>query len=125
MLDEESTIKAVQLIEYLGKEVDKRTIKSEGVMVLTSNEDSLHLANLRDYFMFFAFEASKEEAQRFLSWNINQHLKTEEYGLFFFAIDNILRLRHQIPSLPMENLSKDVFLDSFKETRKKYKLGDL
>ena len=116
MLDEESTIKAVQLIEYLDKIVDKKTIKSEGVMVLTQNEDSLHLANLRDYFMFFAFESTRVEAQEFLFWNINQYLKTEEYELFFFAIDNILRLRHQIPTLPMEDLSKNVFLDSFKET---------
>lgn len=125
MLDEESTIKAVQLIEHLHKRVDEKTVKTSVLMILTSNEDSMHLANLRDYFMFFAFEATKEESQKFLSWNIFQYIKTDEYELFFFVIDNILRLRHQIPSIPMENLSKDVFLDSFKETRDRYKLRDL
>ena len=124
MLDEESTIKAVQLIEYLDKEVDKRTIKTPEMMVLISSDDHLHLGNLRDYFMFFAFEATKEEAEEFLSWDIHQYIETEEYGLFFFAIDNILRLRHQISTLPMEDLSKGVFSKSFEETKERYKLKE-
>lgn len=124
MLDEESTRKAVELVEFLNDRVDEETIKTKDVMVFKSSDNMMHLANLRDYFMFFAFEATKEEAQKFLSWNIHQYSKTEKYELFFFAIDNILRLRHQIQSLPLENLSKEVFLDSFKKTKERYKLRE-
>lgn len=124
MLNKESTIKAVQLVEYLHKEVDKKNIKSDGVMIITSNEESMHLANLRDYFMFFAFEATKEEAENYLSWSLHQYLKEENYTLFFFAIEQILILRHKIQTLPMEDLSKEVFLKSFKETKERYKLKE-
>lgn len=125
MLDEESTRRAVELTEVLGQRVDDDTIKTGDVMIFKTSDNFLHLANLRDYFMFFAFEATKEEAQTFLSWNVCTYLTTDRYELFFFVIDNILRLRHQIPSVPMENLSKKVFLDSFNQTKDKYKLRDL
>ena len=89
---------------------------------MSGNEYFLHLGNLRDYFMFFAYEATREEAKEFLSWNINQYIESEKYGMFFFAIENILRLRHDLPSLPMEQISKSAFLKSFEDTKERYNL---
>lgn len=75
-------------------------------------------ADLRDYFIYLTLDALEDpELARKLVWSFKE-LRSRTHRKFFFILERLLSVRHEIAGLPGEKISREAFERSWERTRR-------
>ena len=117
MLDQKTAVRlADQIVHY--QRLILQELRNRGRV---NGEKARVLANLRDYFMYSALRASRDEAEALVkSWE-ELEARADKAGDrfhagFFFTLAQLLSLRYGISHLPSEKVTFEDWCRSFEET---------
>ena len=106
-------------------------------------EEAAMLADIRDYTMYLALDAVsdqklaetlvlcftqigkalEEKLKETPVWQDDEREAIRFYMGFLFALEQLVSLRHEIPVLPSEKISREDFMRSWRQTAKKLGLS--
>ena len=101
----------------LSDEIDR--LVERGAKSMLFPELARQPADLRDYFIYLTLDALEDpELARKLVWSFKElKARSRTHRQFFFNLERLLSVRHEIAGLPGEN-SREAFERSWEHTRR-------
>ncbi len=102
----------------LSDEIDR--LVERGAEFMLFPELARRPADLRDYFIYLTLDALEDpELARKLVWSFKElKARSRTHRKFFFILERLLSVRHEIAGLPGEKISREAFERSWERTRR-------